>query len=223
MAEPTNLDFQSSNYEGEQSPTQKETLSSQEMSSGASPIVAPASMDVPTGGMTPTSIPTVDVDYGKIMDELLGVQKNYYESIPNKIETFVNENNFGVWNLVSKNRKYIEGQVTLKGNEIVNIPIYGKPENVQKNIDNLFQFLIDDINNDSNFIISELIKLNFINKSTKFHLVAMDLNYENGLDNLVRYYDRIGFWIDSYNNSTDENPLSMMTTITHFMNANESV
>jgi len=51
--------------------------------------------------------------------------------------------------------------VTLKGNEIVNIPIYGKPENVQKNIDNLFQFLIDDINNDSNFIISELIKLNF--------------------------------------------------------------
>ena len=72
-------------------------------------------------------------------------------------------------------------------------------------------------------VIKELIKLNFINKSTKFHLVAMDLNYENGLDNLVRYYDRIGFWIDSFNNSTDENTLSMMTNITHFMNANESV
>ena len=101
------------------------------------------------------------ITYQKIMDELLDVQKNYYESIPNKIETFVNENNFGVWNLVSKNRKYIEGQVTLKDNEILNIPIYGKPENVQKNIDNLFQFLIDDINDDSNFIISELGKLNF--------------------------------------------------------------
>tara|TARA_R110000751_G_scaffold8884_1_gene34460 strand:- start:584 stop:967 length:384 start_codon:yes stop_codon:yes gene_type:complete len=69
-------------------------------------------------------------------------------------------------------------------------------------------------------VIKELIKLNFINNSTKFHLVAMDLNYENGLDNLVRYYDRIGFWIDSYNNSTDENTLSMMTTISHFINVN---
>ena len=69
-------------------------------------------------------------------------------------------------------------------------------------------------------VIKELIKLNFINTSTKFHLVAMDLNYDNGLDNLVRYYDRIGFWIDSCLNSTDENTLSMMTTISHFIDVN---
>lgn len=69
-------------------------------------------------------------------------------------------------------------------------------------------------------LIKELIKLNCINNSTKFHLVAMDLNYDNGLDNLVRYYDRIGFWFDSCLNSTDENTLSMMTTISHFMDVN---
>ena len=69
-------------------------------------------------------------------------------------------------------------------------------------------------------VIKQLIKLNFINNSTKFHLVAMDLNYDNGLDKLVRYYDRIGFWIDSYHNSTDKNTLSMMTTISHFIDTN---
>ena len=69
-------------------------------------------------------------------------------------------------------------------------------------------------------VIKQLIKLNFINNSTKFHLVAMDLNYDNGLDNLVRYYDRIGFWFDSCLNSTDENTLSMMTTISHFIDTN---
>ena len=69
-------------------------------------------------------------------------------------------------------------------------------------------------------VIKQLIKLNFINNSTKFHLVAMDLNYDNGLDKLVRYYDKIGFWIDSYHNSSDENTLSMMTTISHFIDVN---
>ena len=69
-------------------------------------------------------------------------------------------------------------------------------------------------------VIKELIKLNFINTSTKFHLVAMDLNYNNGLDNLVRYYDRIGFWFDAYHNSSDENTLSMMTNISHFIDVN---
>ena len=69
-------------------------------------------------------------------------------------------------------------------------------------------------------VIKQLIKLNFINTSTKFHLVAMDLNYNNGLDNLVRYYDRIGFWFDAYHNSSDENTLSMMTNISHFIDVN---
>ena len=46
-------------------------------------------------------------------------------------------------------------------------------------------------------IIKELIKLKFINNNTRFCLVAEDINYKNGLDNLVRYYDRLGFRYDA--------------------------
>ena len=66
-------------------------------------------------------------------------------------------------------------------------------------------------------MIRELIKLKYITKSTEFLLVAQDLNYNNGLDNLVRYYDRIGFIIDKERNSTDPETLAMKSTIEIFL------
>jgi len=66
-------------------------------------------------------------------------------------------------------------------------------------------------------MIRELIKLKYITKSTEFLLVAQDLNYNNGLDNLVRYYDRIGFYIDKERNSPDPETLAMKTTIDRFL------
>lgn len=108
---------------------------------------------------------TGTITYKKIMDTLLDDVKNYYVSIPNKVETFINEENFGIWQLVSKNRKYINGNGVDGINPDIEVKIYGKPEKTQGNIDNLFQFLIDDINtpivNNENFIIKELNEKEF--------------------------------------------------------------
>ena len=66
-------------------------------------------------------------------------------------------------------------------------------------------------------IVRELRKLKYINNSTEFLLVAEDLNYNNGLDNLVRYYDRIGFYIDAERNSQDCDNTAMKSTIKTFL------
>jgi hypothetical protein len=127
--------------------------------------------------------------YQKIMDSLLESQKNYYVSIPNKVETFINEENFGIWQLVSKNRKYIDGNGFIGAGTSVNdgteepVKIYGKPENTQTNIDNLFKFLIDDIqkpiDNNENFIIKGLREKKF--SYSKISSVQTNMvNYING-------------------------------------------
>ena len=95
------------------------------------------------------------------MDELLNTSTNYYTSIPNQIETFINENNFGVWQLVSFDRKYNDGDSNLGDGEKASLKIYGKPEGVQENIDKLFDMLITDINNETNFIINNYIIILF--------------------------------------------------------------
>tara|TARA_R110002110_G_scaffold232007_3_gene447698 strand:+ start:5756 stop:6160 length:405 start_codon:yes stop_codon:yes gene_type:complete len=66
-------------------------------------------------------------------------------------------------------------------------------------------------------IVRHLVKLKYINDSTEFLLVAQDLNYNNGLDNLVRYYDRIGFYIDRERNSRDYDNTAMKSTIKTFL------
>ncbi|MDB0072866.1 hypothetical protein OAA60_01230 [Porticoccaceae bacterium] len=107
---------------------------------------------------------TGTITYKKVMDDLLGLTNEYYVSIPNKIETFINEHNFGIWELISKNRRYIKGNGKIP--ESIEVDIYGKPENTQKNIDNLFEFLINDIKftdngPPTNYIITNLEGLGF--------------------------------------------------------------
>ena len=66
-------------------------------------------------------------------------------------------------------------------------------------------------------MVRELRKLKYVTNSTEFLLVAEDLNYYNGLDNLVRYYDRIGFYIDKQRNSPDPENLAMKSTVGVFL------
>ena len=66
-------------------------------------------------------------------------------------------------------------------------------------------------------MVRELRKLKYVTNSTEFLLVAEDLNYNNGLDNLVRYYDRIGFYIDKQRNSPDPENLAMKSTVGVFL------
>ena len=131
---------------------------------------------------------TGTMTYKSIVDDLLKVENDYYVSIPNKVETFINEENFGIWQLVSKNRKYIDGNGFIGSgtnfNEGSDFPtrIYGKPEKTQENIDNLFQFLINDIeepySSNKNFIIKGLVDKNISEGDVKSVQTNM-VNYIN--------------------------------------------
>ena len=71
MAEELNLNFQPDNYSDQEQLQQQEVVTNDQINNGATPILGVTnSTPMPSGGFTPTSIPTVDVDYGKLRDEL---------------------------------------------------------------------------------------------------------------------------------------------------------
>ena len=121
-----------------------------------------------TIGEIQTTIPgesgqTGDITYKKIMDTLLDVTEEYYTNIVNQKESMIDSFNDGIWQLISKDLTYTKGSVNFN---IDNLPppktltIYGKP-NFDEKLNKLFDTVIEDIDNDQNFIIFGLISDNF--------------------------------------------------------------
>lgn len=73
MAEELNLDFQPDNYNEQEQLQSKEVVTADQLSNGFNTIDQlgmTSTTPMPSGGFTPTSVPSVDVDYGKLRDEL---------------------------------------------------------------------------------------------------------------------------------------------------------
>jgi outer membrane protein OmpA-like peptidoglycan-associated protein len=121
---------------------------------------------------------TGEISYKIIMDDLLKSTNEYYNLILNKTETFIDENNYGVWQLTSKERKYIDGDTKA----LAKVKIFGKPENIETKTNKLFDDLISDINNDSNYLITNLNSFNFSNKEIR-DVKTNIVNYINNLKN----------------------------------------
>ena len=66
-------------------------------------------------------------------------------------------------------------------------------------------------------LIRELVKCKLIFMDTRFCLVAQDINCKNGLDNLVRYYDRLGFIYDPVLDSRDPETTFMSCYVKTFL------
>jgi len=106
---------------------------------------------------------TGDITYMKIMDSLLNVTKEYYTNIVNQAESMTKSYNDGIWQLISKERQYIDGLFNFNVSNLpkpVTVSIFGKSV-FESRIDELFTKTIEDINNDTNFIILGLIADNF--------------------------------------------------------------
>jgi outer membrane protein OmpA-like peptidoglycan-associated protein len=125
-----------------------------------------------------------EISYETIMDTLLTSTNEYYNLILNKVNTTINENNYGVWQLISKERKYIFGDTT----PLNNVKIFGKPENVEDKIDDLFVELINDVNSDTNYLIKNLIGFNFSEKiirDVKSNIINYINEYKNEFSNNI--------------------------------------
>jgi hypothetical protein len=114
--------------------------------------------NIPIGN--PTTGQKGEITYKTIMDNLLDVTKEYYTNIVNQAESFSMSYNYGVWQLITKNRLYIDGDFNLDGTNI-KVPIYGAPEKVQDKINQLFTDINTDITDQSNFIIAGLNSFSF--------------------------------------------------------------
>jgi hypothetical protein len=119
-----------------------------------------------TIGEVITNIPvtggqTGEITYKTIMDNLLDITKEYYTNIVNQAESFTKTYNYGVWQLITKNRLYTTGTFNLDIGDTWEVPIYGAPEKVQDKINKLFTDINGDITDQSNFIIAGLSSYNF--------------------------------------------------------------
>jgi hypothetical protein len=126
----------------------------------------------------------------KIMDSLLDVTKEYYTNIINQAETMAKSYNEGIWQLISKERLYVDGEFNLNSSS-VSVPIFGKSV-FESRIDELFNKTIEDIDDETNFIILGLISDNFneatirdVKSNLKKYITDYKTDFSLGVNNIV--------------------------------------
>ena len=125
------------------------------------------------------------IDYKNVMNKILENTKDYYSMVMNKSESITNSYNYGVWQMITQDRLYTDGEFVFNNNSNL-IQIYGKSNNIEKKTDELFIKLIDDIEADNptnnNFIIKKLVDMKFTNniiQTVKTNLKNYITNYKN--------------------------------------------
>ena len=138
-----------------------------------------------------TSGQTGEITYMTIMDKILDSTKEYYTNILNQSDSIVKSYNYGVWQLITQDRLYTSGEISLNSSSIL-APIYGKPEGVETKVDSLFSTFISDINADNptnkNYIISRLVGYKFtdatiqrVKTNMNQYINALKGDYSSGL------------------------------------------
>ena len=137
---------------------------------------------------------TGDITYMKIMDSLLDVTKEYYTNIINQAQTMTKSYNDGIWQLTTKELLYTNGTFNLN---VFNTPpseevtIFGKSV-FESKIDELFTKTIEDIDNDTNFIIVGLLGDNFneatirdVKSNLKKYITDYKTDFSLGVNSIV--------------------------------------
>ena len=133
---------------------------------------------------------TGDITYMKIMDSLLDVTKEYYTDVVNQAESMTKSYNDGIWQLTSKDLLYVDGEFNLDNSSIF-VPIYGKSVFDDK-IDELFTKTLEDIDDDTNFIILGLIDDNFndttireVKSNLKKYITDYQVDFSLGVNEII--------------------------------------
>jgi hypothetical protein len=106
---------------------------------------------------------TGTISYSKFMDGIVGDTNRYFTTIINKNKEILNQYNNAVRQQMMSSRNYYLGKFNVAPQ---NVYLFGKPKNVQTNINKIFESLIDDIKNGNEGFITFLNKpsLNFTAK-----------------------------------------------------------
>lgn len=99
---------------------------------------------------------TGNITYRVIMKSLVDEAQNYFGTVVGKCDSIATAYNYGILQIITKNRDYIKGEI---GDE--NTLIFGKSVEVETSVNNLFDKVINDISNNNNVIISGFTSVGF--------------------------------------------------------------
>jgi hypothetical protein len=146
---------------------------------------------------TPATInDTGEMIYGKVMDDLIDLSKEYFTNIPNQLEKVVLQYNYGTLNMFNsvstdKGRIYTDGTI---GATIQNGLLYGKPQ-INETTKDLFEKTKLRINiGDANPIISILnkkfdkdtVNITLIKQNMCQYIDDMTSSYNSGLESIIK-------------------------------------
>ena len=138
---------------GNQGPTVTDKdVSNQQSQKGLTPIgkIETSNIDTTNG------IETGEINYYNLINELQDNSKNYFTSVVNQSKSITQVTNWGMSQLVFKNRNYSTGKILIPI-ESFETNLYGKPNDVAKSISKLIDNSVKDVNDNSNSIITEII------------------------------------------------------------------
>ena len=154
-----------------------------------------------TIGTIVTNIPITggqsgETTYQKIMDSLLTETLSYINTITNKLESVFNSYNWGMLQLLNQNRDFTKGSINIISGTTLSkleIPIYGKPQ-FEKLIDDAFENVLEEIDNDNNFIILKLVDIYKnvktpvpqVKENMKKYIQDLKSSYSNGIATIIQ-------------------------------------
>jgi hypothetical protein len=134
---------------------------------------------------------TGEISYMKIMDKLLDDSKTYFNNTLNSLTEIVTLTNYGILQTIIKNRQYSKGNLD---GQTVKTPtqIFGKPANLAKQMDELFNLAIKDVESNTNPIMFEIEKkfkdpntLSILHSNIKRYLLRVKEDMLNSLNGVV--------------------------------------
>ena len=161
--------------------------------------------------------------YSVFMDKLKTQTQNYYNTVISSMSEIISEYNWGVYQATVASMNYTDGKMLAFETSPLNSPIFGKPAQYQKNIDEVFTLFVKDIQGgDISFIAGGAAgksaypeSTNIFKKNYVDYVNKMKGEYQNKLtqivQNLTNIQQDLGYLIDCSNlvsNNTDSYLLS---------------
>ena len=105
-------------------------------------------------------IETGNLLYTELFNNTVSSTQNYFNTIENFVKEFVSGNNWGIYKQVSSEKKFTTGSFNSLDTPVTNVNILGKLINSQKYLLDVANELINEIENNTDFLTTQLILAN---------------------------------------------------------------
>ena len=163
-----------------------------QQNAGGNTIGVFQSSNVITTNSGQTFFETGTTSYRVIMDSLIDEGQAYMNVVLNKLEQVSKDYNDGVLSLFTANRFYSTGNI-LEFTNPTNMKFFGKPKDIQVNVDSIFSDVINDIKNESFSFIQTMVQRKYQKKVVEQvkanmieYITNLKSNYSTSLSSVIQ-------------------------------------